>query len=484
MTQTPTPVAQAVPLRQNRDFNLFWLGESVSLLGNATTAVLLPLLAVVEFDAGPGWMGALTAAAWLPWLVIGLPAGAWIDRLPPRLVMIASDLVAAAALASVPAAWLFDALTLPQLVAVALANGTCAVFFRTAFGKLVSDIVEPAHLEQANGRMFGTESAMQVVGPGVGGLMAQFLTAAGGLALDAVSYLASAVCLARMRPVVEPRPSAIEVEPLRTRIRAGIAYVIHDPYLRPLTLIGGVSNFGLTGYTTLLVLFMVEDLQLAPSLVGAVLMLGSIGGLLGAVLVRRLSHRWGSGRAVTWLMLASGPSCLLVPMARPGWQIAWLVAGLFLVGLFVVAGNVIRNAWRQRYVPGHLMGRAMTTTQVVNFGTMPIAAAAAGALGGSLGLRPTIAVMASIHLLSTLAILATPIAGLRDMPDPREATADPNAGESKSQSGSKPPSPNAGKSNSQPGSKLPSPNTGKSKSQSGSKLPSPNAGGSKSQSGR
>jgi MFS family permease len=419
MTANPTPVAEAAPLRQNRNFSLLWLGEGVSLLGNATTAVLLPLLAVVDFGAGPGWMGALTAAAWLPWLVIGLPAGAWIDRLPPRRVMITSDLVAAAALASVPGAWVLDALTLPHLVAVALANGTCAVFFRTAYGKLVPEIVDPRHLEQANGRMFGTESAMQVVGPGAGGLMAQFLTAAGGVAVDAVSYLVSALCLWRMRPEIESTPANPDVEPLRARIRAGITYVAHDPYLRPLTLIGGMSNFGLTGNMTLLVLFMVEDLDLAASSVGFVMMIGSMGGLLGATVARRVSRRFGSGRASTGLLLASGPATLLFPLARPGWQVAWLVAGLLLTGLFVVAGNVVRGAWRQQYVPGHLMGRAITTSQVINFGTMPIAAAVAGVLGENIGLRPTITLMVVIHLLACLAILRTPLAGRRDLPTAR-----------------------------------------------------------------
>ena len=416
MITTPTPVAAAAPLRQNRDFSLLWLGEGVSLLGNATTAVLLPLLAIVDFGAGPGWMGALTAAAWLPWLVIGLPAGAWIDRLATRRVMITSDLIAAAAMASVPIAWVAGLLTLPHLVAVAVVNGTCTVFFRTAYGKLVPDIVDPQHLEQANGRMFGTESAMQVVGPGAGGLMAQFLTAAGGIALDALSFLVSALCLTRIRSTPEARPRDEGIEPLRARIRAGVAYVAHDPHLRPLTLIGGVSNFGLTGFTTLLVLFMVDDLNLAPSAVGFVMMTGSVGGLLGAAAARRVSQRVGSGRASTWLMLASGPTTLLLPLAQPGWQIGWLVAGLFLVGLFVVAGNVVRNAWRQQYVPGDLMGRAITTSQVVNFGTMPIAAAVAGMLGESIGLRPTIALMAAIHLLACLAILRTPLVRLRELP--------------------------------------------------------------------
>jgi len=150
------------PLSRNRGFNLLWLGEGVSVLGNATTTVLLPLLAVLAFDAGPGWMGALATAAWLPWLLVGLPAGAWVDRLPARGVMIAADLVSAAAYASVPAAWGLGLLTLPQMVLVAFTGGVASVFFKTAYVVLLPQVVEPEHLESANGRMFGTESAMHI----------------------------------------------------------------------------------------------------------------------------------------------------------------------------------------------------------------------------------------------------------------------------------------------------------------------------------
>lgn len=414
-TQSVT-VAAAPLLRLNRNFNLLWLGEGVSVLGNATTSILLPLLAITGFGAGPGWMGALTAAAWLPWLLIGLPAGAWVDRLDSRRVMIVADLVAATALSSVPFAWLLDLLTLPQLVVVALLNGGCAVFFRTAYVKLIADIVEPENLEEANARLYGTESAMQVVGPGLGGVMAQVLSAAGGLAVDAISFVVSAVCLIRIRP---SRPEKVEetaTEPFVARIRAGIAYVAHDRYLRILTVIGGISNFGLTGYATLLVLFLVDDLHLRPSLVGAVLMLGSLGGLLGAVLARRISQRWGSGRASTALLIGAGPPALLIPLAGPGWNVTWLVAGLFLVGVFVVAGNVVRAAWRQQYVPARLMGRVITTSQVVNFGSMPVAGAVAGILGETLGLRATIALMALTHAIACISVLGTPLRPLRELP--------------------------------------------------------------------
>jgi len=130
-----------VPLRNNRGFALLWFGEGVSVLGTATSSVLLPLLAVVTFDAGAAWMGVLTAATWLPWVLIGLPAGAWIDQWPARPVMIFADLVAAVAAISVPIAWLLGVLSLPHLLVVALLIGFATVFLRTAHTKLVVGIV-------------------------------------------------------------------------------------------------------------------------------------------------------------------------------------------------------------------------------------------------------------------------------------------------------------------------------------------------------
>ena len=116
-------------------------------------------------------------------------------------------------------------------------------------------------------------------------------------------------------------------------------------------------------------------------------MLGSIGGLLGALLANRIAARLGTGRASTTLILISGPSALLIGLPwRPG-QGYLVIAGLVLVGAAVVAGNVIRGAWRQRYVPAAVMGRVVSTSQVINYGTMPVAALAAGWLGDSLGVR-------------------------------------------------------------------------------------------------
>lgn len=416
MTTSTAPTEPAVPLTRNQAFGLLWLGEGVSVVGNATTSALLPLLAVTQLDAGPAWMGLITAAAWLPWLVIGLPVGAWVDRLPARPVMIVANLAAAVSLASVPVAFALGILTLVQLAVVAMVGGVCTVFFRTAYQVFLPEVVPAGQLEAANARLFGTESAANVAGPGLGGLLAQWLTAALGLALDAVTFLWSAVCLWRIRPAHPAARPAGPAEPLAARIREGVDLVRRDRYLPWFVGMGGASNFGLTGYGALLVLFLVRDLGLPEAGVGAVLALAGAGGVVGAVVAPFLSARLGSGRASTVLLVVSGPTALLVGAGLPGWGAAISGAGGFLVGLCVVSGNVVRNAWRLRYVPAGLRGRVMTVMQVVNFGTMPVAGVVAGWLGGVLGVRETILVMAAVHCLATWSVLVSPLARLRELP--------------------------------------------------------------------
>jgi MFS family permease len=417
MTTPTAPVAPA-PLARNRNFALLWFGEGVSVLGNATTSVLLPLLAVVGFDAGPGWMGALTAAAWVPWLLIGLPAGAWVDRLPARRVMVVSDLAAAATLASVPMAWALGVLTLPHLAVAAFCNGVCTVFFRAAYPALVRQVAPREQQESAFARLFGTESAMQVAGPGMGGLLAQVISSAGGLLIDAVSFLVSAVCLWRLRlTAAEPRAADGTAEAsLRHRIREGVDYIRDDRILRFFTVVGGISNFGLTGYAALLVLFLVREVHLDPGAVGLVMAVGSLGGVIGAAVATGVSRRLGSARALLALQVLAGPPALLVPLGAPGAGLVAMAGGMLLVGVGVVAGNVIRGAWRNRYVPEHMVARQVTTVQVVNYGTMPVAGLVAGAMGSTLGLRPTIAVMAAIHVLACISMYWSPLRGLREMP--------------------------------------------------------------------
>jgi predicted MFS family arabinose efflux permease len=397
-----------------RGFGVLWFGEGVSLLGTATSGLLLPLLAITTLHVGPTGLGLLTATAWVPWLLIGLPAGAWVDGWSARRTMLTADLVSAAAMASVPIAAALDALTLGQLYVVAGVTGAATVFFRAAYPRLIGVVVAPEQYVGANARLTGTESAANVAGPGLGGLLAQWLSAATGLVVDAASFLVSACCLSRLK--VDSPGTREQHERLGTRIRAGMRFVARDRYLRWFIVLGGLSNFGLTGLETLLVLFLVRNVGLEPGAVGAVFMAGSAGGVIGAAIADRAARRLGSARANVVFQLGA-MVVLLVPFGGAGAGLALIVAGEVGVAGTVVALNVIRAGWRLAYIPAELMGRVVTSAQAVNFGTMPIAGVVAGWLGSSLGLRAGIAVLAAVHAAACLAILASPVRRLRDLPE-------------------------------------------------------------------
>jgi predicted MFS family arabinose efflux permease len=182
-------------------------------------------------------------------------------------------------------------------------------------------------------------------------------------------------------------------------------------------MLGGLSNFGLTGFGALLVLFWAHNLGMSGQSVGLMLMVGSAGGVLGAVVATPLSRRLGNGRASTVLLLLSAPAALLIGVPSHPDAIWLSVLGLTVMDAAVVAGNVIRGAWRQRYVPGRLQARVSTCTQVINFGTMPFAALIAGWLGSALGVRPAILLMAAVHALASTGVLAFRVGRRRQLPE-------------------------------------------------------------------
>ena len=253
-------------LLRQRDFRLLWIGETVSQVGNAMAVVGVPLVAVVVLHASTFAVGALTAAGWLPWLVIGLPAGAWVDRLPVRPVMITADLVAAALYAAVPIAAWTGMLTTGLLVAIQLAAGSASVVFMTGYQVYLTSVVDAADLIEGNTKMQGSASAAAFAGPGLAGILAQALGAVTALACNAVSFGVSACCLlaATPRPTLQgPEPAARH--PLRREVADGVLLLVRDPYLRPMTVFWAAANLALTGYTALLVVFLVRVVGLSPA---------------------------------------------------------------------------------------------------------------------------------------------------------------------------------------------------------------------------
>jgi Transmembrane secretion effector len=409
-------------LLAQRDFRLLWAGETTSCLGSSIGGIALSLVALSVLHASVFVVSALTAAAWLPWVLIGLPAGAWVDRLPRRAVMIVADLVSLAAFGSVPVAAWCGALTTVQLMLVALAGGTAAVFFKTAYRAFLPALLAADDLLEGNAKMQGSEQVANVAGPGVAGVIAQAAGAVCGVLADAISFAVSAICLSRIRVTGPPRVA--RRRSLRHEIGEGVAIVVRDPLLRASAIYGGLSNFTLVGYQAVLVVFLIRVVGLSAGATGALIALTSLGGVLGALLARPAARHFGSARAVLRGRMLLTPAGLLIPLADRGPRLVLFILGSVTVVAAIVAGNVIWSGWFQGYYPRELLGRVSTSVQVLNYGSIPLGAVAAGSLAGHLGVRAALWIMLSGLALSALVLLTGPLRHLRDLPH-RQVNAGP-----------------------------------------------------------
>lgn len=416
MNETPDRPRTGWGVLAQRDFRLLWVGESVSGLGNSVTAVALPLIAVEVLDADSTAVGLLAAAVWLPWLLVGLPVGAWVDRIRKRPLMMACDLVAGAALLSIPSAVWLDALTLQHMVVVALICGAAAVCFDTAYHSYIRIVLDGRNLLEGNAKLQGGESAVRVAGPGVAGLLAQAFGAVTGLLADAVTFLISVVCLKRIEVVEPDRAPDEERAPLRRQIIEGLRFVGRDPYLRPMVTWGAAINMALMGYQAVQVVFLVRTVGLNPALVGMLLTSGSVGGIVGALMASRFSRRFGSARGLLLLQAVTAPFALLMPMTTAGPGLLLFAMGGFLVGIGISVANIVVGSFRQTYCPPHMLGRVVATAMMINHSTIPVGSLLGGVLGDTVGYRPAMWIMTGLVAPCWLILVMSPMRRERDLP--------------------------------------------------------------------
>jgi MFS family permease len=313
----PTSARRGGLLREH-DFRLLWIGETTSALGTTISHLALPLVAVVTLQVSTFQVSVLTAASWVPWLVVGLPAGAWVDRLPRRPVMLVCNAASFTLLLSVPIAAWMGMLTFGHLLAVALLTGVASVFFSTAYQVYLPSTVTAEHLMEANAKLQGSESAAQVAGPSLAGLLAQVAGAVTGLAADALSFAVSSICLLRIRAREEPAATTRRPSTLLEEIGDGLRFLRADPYLRVLTVFGALSNLALTGYQAILVVFLIREVGVSPAVVGLLLSGMSVGGVIGAAGATAIARRFGAARGLLLSEICTVPLGLLIPLTAPG----------------------------------------------------------------------------------------------------------------------------------------------------------------------
>ncbi|MGA5132958.1 MFS transporter [Streptomyces olivoreticuli] len=407
-------------LGRHRDFRLLWCGETAGKFGASVTGVAMPLVAVSTLHAGTFEVGLLTAAAWVPWLVIGLPVGVWVDRMRRRPIMLAAAAVSCLLFACVPVAAWAGRLSIGLLLTVALLTGTAAVFFQTAYSAYLPGILEPEDQPEGNAKLHGSASAAQIAGLGSGGLIAQLAGAVNGMFANAATFLVSLLCLSGIRHR-EPRVTGTAHRPksLAGEVGEGLRLVAGDPWLRTLTLFGAASNLALMGYQSILVVFLVRGVGLGPGPVGALIAAAGTGGVAGAFVARRVAGRVGTARATLLFELGLPVFALLIPLTTGGAGVVLFVAGGFCVSAGVVAGNVVKASFQQRYCPPGLLGRLTATTAFLNYGTIPLGALLGGTLGTALGIRTAMWITTAGVPLAALILLFSPVGRSRDLPTSR-----------------------------------------------------------------
>ncbi|MDQ3054594.1 MAG: MFS transporter [Actinomycetota bacterium] len=420
-TLEPAPQRSLI---HSHDFRQLWAAETISQIGTQITQIALPILAVITLSATEFEMGILIALETLAFLVIGLPAGAWVDRWRRKRVLVVNDLVRAVALASLPLAYAFDMLTLWQLFAVALVTGIATVFFDVAYQSYLPSIVDKSQIVEGNSKLAISQSVAQVAGPGAAGLLIKVLGAPLMFVFDALSFIASALFIGRIRHE-EPIHDRSTRRSLRVEIGEGLSFVLRHPLLRRIVACTGTSNFFSTVTATMLVLFMVRELGFDATQIGLTFSAGAVGGLIAAATTTRFAKYFGDGRSI---VLAAGlliPFAVLVPLSGLG------LAGILLplswagVSYLVVLYNIVQVSFRQRLCPIPLLGRMNASIRFLVYGTMPLGGLVGGALGAWLGVLPTLWIAALGSILAFLPVFLSPLRTMRDLPAEYDAHREP-----------------------------------------------------------
>lgn len=410
-------------LIRHHDFRLLWASDTISQFGTFVGTTVLPLVAVTVLAATPFEMGLLTAAETAAFLLIGLPAGAWVDRMRKRQLMLRADLTRAALLLSIPIAWWTGVLTLPHMIVVGLLVGVCTVFFDVSYQAYLPALIGREQLLEGNAKLQASQSVAMVSGPALGGGLSSLVGAANATASVGVGFVASWLFLFRIRNV-EPAPVRKADRKLRTEVAEGLRFVFHNKMLRAIALTGTTAGFFFQMETASMVLFLTKDLHLSPAQVGLVLATGGVGGAVGAVTANWWYRRIGNVRSMWVALLAIAPFELLVPLGQPGWLVFLTVLGYLGVGYGVIVHNIAQVSFRQTICPDHLLGRMNASMRFMIWGAFPLGSLAGGVLGELIGVRGTMWVAASGLSLSWIWMMFSPIRTMVRTPDPTTAGQD------------------------------------------------------------
>jgi MFS family permease len=408
-------------LTRDRDFLKLWIGQTISVGGTQVTQLALPLIAATTLNVSPFEFGVLGMMDFLPFIFLSLPAGVWVDRLPRRPILIVGDLGRAAVMATIPISFALGTLWIGQLYVVGFVSGCLTVFFDVAYQSYLPVLVERDQLVDGNAKLETSRSAAAVVGPGIAGTLIGVIGAPIAIAIDAASYLASALfvlLIGRAEPMPERARAA---DGTRTTVRAeaaeGLRYVLGDRFLRAIAASSALSNLFTNIALSIYILFLVRELEFTPGMLGLVFSIASLGLLAGALTARRIGERFGIGPTLIASIFLFGPPLLVLPFVGGPLAMPVVSAAGFLAFASATIWNINQVSFRQAVTPEPMQGRMNATMRFVSWVTIPPGIILGGFLGALIGLRETVLLGALGSLLPVLPVLLSPFRSLRTIAD-------------------------------------------------------------------
>lgn len=401
---------------RNADHRLLFTSVATSQVGLQVAYFSISIIAVVVLEFSEAQIGILNAMDQIALVVFGLLIGAWVDRVRRKPVVVAAEVARALIMVSVPVAWLLGALTPWHLFAAMFLLGLASMFFDIAQVSFVPMMIDNDRLAGANSRIQGIRSASDTGGPLVAGPLVAVLTAPVALVASVLSFAVSAFAFSRIR-FEEAEPEKHEKPHLRTEISLGVKFLFRDPIIRSVALASAWCNLSVGAFQAMLVVFLIRDGEHSTTVVGLVLAGSGVGGVLGAMLVGRLSARAGMGPTALVALAMSGPGMAVVAMAGTGWGAVVAFAGQLVYVGSIVVFNVNVVSYRQAITPDPIQGRVNASQRVLTWGSLAVGSIAGGFAGEVIGARYVLLIAAGMLFAGCLVLLATPIRGLRDLPE-------------------------------------------------------------------
>jgi MFS family permease len=414
-----TRAPQTAALWQRRDFRLLWAGHTISMLGSQITLVALPLLAALTLQATPAHMATLQALQYAPPTLVSLFAGVLVDRVRRRPLMIVTDLISALLLLVLPVSLAAGWLGLELLYAVALLLGIVGVFYGLADAAFLPTLVPRTQLPAANGALATSSSTARVVGPGLAGVLIQWLSAPLAVLLDAASFLISALSALLIRAPETPPTSPVRQSNVWAEIVEGLATVVRNPYLRAFALAAAAFDLFWNALYAVYILYVTRTLGLPPAAVGLILSVGSVVALGAAPAAAGVARRFGLGRTLvaSQVLLGSGSVLIAMALAAPPLALVLLVLAEAVQAAANTVSWVTRDSVRQAVTPDRLRGRVGAATMCLGFGAALLGTVLGGVLGERAGVPATVAIGALGGLMSFVWLLRSPVAALRTIDD-------------------------------------------------------------------